>query len=172
MITNFIGQIKSKRLARTNRYRVRIPFPTTDGRGVQLAELFCEAVTLPGVTIATTAERFYGEKREMPYERMFDPVTMNFYVDTEMTVKRSFDSWLNYIINPSSRAVQYYNSYTRNIQIYVDTVDEKTPYMLTLYEAYPKSIGTIQMGYESREIMKLSVTLEYRYWDASNESFE
>lgn len=166
--SNFNNQVRTRGLARTNRYRAVIPFPTLGNGNIQLAELFCDSVTLPGINIATTPQRVFGEVREMPYEKIYDAVQMTFYVDSQMIIKSVFDQWLSLVINPDSRTVQYYNSYIKDIELYVVNVDQSTPYKLTLYEAYPKTISPIQMSAESRELMKLTVSFSYKYWKASS----
>ena len=41
-------------------------------------------------------------------------------------------------------------------------------YLVRLYEAYPKSVGSVQMSYESKEIMKVTVQMMFKYWRASD----
>jgi hypothetical protein len=162
---DFITQVKTRGLARTNRYEVSIPgFPTTGGGGNRLVTLFCDAVNLPGLNISTQAQRFYGEAWEMPYERMFDPVTLSFYMDSNFELKDGFDRWMARIIDPTTRAIKYYDDYVQDIEIRVINVDERFPYGLTLYEAYPKTINSIQLDAAGRDIMRMQVTMQYRYW--------
>lgn len=164
MISDFIGEVKTRGMARTNRYTVEIVDPL-DPDGARLIQLFCESTSLPGMNLITTPHRVYGESREMPYERGFEPVTMSFYVDGDMMVKKMFDSWMTNIVDPFTRQLNYYKSYIRDINITVYDVDEKfAPYTLTLYEAYPKTIGTIQLDASAKDVMKLPVTFTYKYW--------
>jgi hypothetical protein len=164
-LSTFIDQVKNKGLARTNRYTVSIGYP---GDSMSIAGLLCDAVNLPGMNYATTPNRIFGEVREVPYERGFDPVTLTFYVDAEeMKVKKVFDDWMAAIMNPRTRVLGYYRDYVKDIAIAINTVDDQTPYVLTLYEAYPKTIAPIQLDYNSRDVMKLSVTFSYKYWNTS-----
>lgn len=192
MINEFITAVKKRGLARTNRYSVIIPFPNGGGERGRLATIFCDQVTLPGISVATTPSRFYGETREMAYERVFEPVTMSFYVDMDMEIKTAFDDWMNSIVNPVTRAISYYDSYVRPVFIYVEN-DEytptnsapgsvgnldpvngrreaKSPYMITLQEAYPKTVNAITLDTGSKEIMKLTVQFQYRYWEPTSTS--
>lgn len=165
MIQDFISQVKTKGLARTNRYEVVIAFPNAVDQDTRsIANLFCDAVTLPGANIATQPMRIFGESREMPYEKSYDPVTMSFYVDSDMRIKKAFESWMGLIHNTNTRTLGYYENYIRPVEIYVNSVDGSTPYMLTLYEAYPKTLNSIQLDTAGREIMKMTVTMQYKYW--------
>lgn len=167
MIKDFISEVKTKGLARVNRYEVSIPnFPSVGGsNGARLLTTFCDAVNLPGMNIATQAHRFYGDAYDMPYERMFDPVQLSFYVDSRMELKSGFDKWMSTIIDPVSRSINYYKSYVKDVSIRVLNVDDSSYYGLKLYEAYPKAVASIQMDAAGRDVMKLQVTLQYRYWE-------
>jgi hypothetical protein len=165
-LQSFISEVR-KGMSRTNRYEVIIPFPNTDRNGSRLASLFCEATNLPGMNIATTPARVFGEMRQMPYERMFDPVNLSFYIDSNMEVKAAFERWIQLIFNQTNRSIGYYDEYIRDVQIIVKNVDDSISSILTLYEAFPKSIQTIQLSAESREVMKMQVQLEYKYWTSS-----
>lgn len=163
-LSQFISEVKIRGMARNNRYLVEIPL---NGEGSQIAALFCESVSLPGLSVATTPQRIYGEQHEIPYERMFDPVTFTFYVDSGMIIKKAFDDWMSQIINPLTRAQAYYKDYIRNITIKVYNVDDSVPYMVTLKEAYPKSIQAVQLDANGKDIMRLTVTIVYKYWESA-----
>jgi hypothetical protein len=36
--------------------------------------------------------------------------------------------------------------------------------MISLYEAYPKTVSAIQLDYANRDVMKIQVTMMYKYW--------
>ena len=67
MLKEFISLVKTRGLARINRYDVSIKFPRQKGDAQKIATLFCDSVSLPGANIATAQMRTYGEVREMPY---------------------------------------------------------------------------------------------------------
>lgn len=166
-LQSFIAEVRNRGMARTNRYEVRIPFPNTDLKGSNLVTLFCEATNLPGMNVATTPQRIFGEVRQMPYERLFDPVNLSFYVDGDMEVRAAFERWIQLVFNQTTRSIGYYETYIRDVQIFVKDVEDNTTYVVTLYEAFPKSIQTVQLSADSREVMKLQVQLEYKYWKSS-----
>jgi len=166
MIGNFISEVKNRGLARSNRFEMFVPFPTTSTSITsRIGLLFCEATSLPGMTISTATYRFYGEPREMPYERTFDPITVTFYVDTKLDMRRQFEQWMGAIINPTSRTVQYHDSYVRPLYIRALDLNNNAQYEMTLYEAYPKAIDAIPLNQGSRDVMRINVTFAYKYWE-------
>lgn len=162
-LNDFIAQVK-KGLIRNNRFEVVIPVPGTGAEHTRALALMCDSVTLPGYNIASTPINVYGEATEMPYNRTFEPVTMTFYCDNRMNIKNILEGWAASIIDPDTRVVRYYNDYVKNIEIYVQNVEDKSPYMVKLYEAYPKTIQSIQMDASNKDLMKISVTFQYKYW--------
>ncbi len=165
---DFISEIKTKGIARTNRFTVDLTPPKALGEEVKRMLLFCEKANLPGINIATAQVRTYGELREMPYERLYDPIQLTFHVDRNMTVKSIFDNWMGYIVNPSDRTMGYYSNYVTPMTIRVQDLEDKTTYLVQLYEAYPKTVSTISLDAgNNNDTMRLDVTFNYKYWVAT-----
>lgn len=172
-LSNFIASVKTNGLMTTNRFKVEFSLPrillnsknsynyTGDLRTVLM---FCDSVQLPGMSISTQPSRLYGELREMPYERLFDNINLTFYVDNSLDSKSLFDSWINSIQDPVTRQFNYYNEYITDMTIYVQDKADKEKYKVRLYECYPKSISAIQMDHGTKDVMKLQVSINYKYW--------
>lgn len=170
-LDKFISSVKTEGLARSSRFRVLLSLPAAIRSAANFNQelekvlLYCDTASLPGISLTTTQSRTYGEFREIPYEKAFEPLNLTFYVDSNMTVKYMFDAWLSHIINPSTKIVSYYKSYVVPIDIYVEDIMNNTKYHCRMNEAYPKTVGSITLDYSSRDIMKLSVTFAYRNFD-------
>lgn len=180
-LDRFKAEVRSNGLSRTNRFAVFFTYPTNLARLAELprdlnfanpndirkALLLCESVQIPGHSFATIQNRTFGEFREIPYEKLYEPVTFNFYVDNDLRVKHMFDEWSSSVMNPVTRRFGYYENYTTNIDIMVYDMSNKETYRVTLFEAYPKAISAIQMDNNSKDIMKLNVTMQFRFWSAT-----
>jgi hypothetical protein len=161
-----------KGMARTNRFSVILSMPTAVTKGATAGRtefknllLFCDQAQLPGLTVNATPIRIFGEVTETPTEYNYEPINLSFYVDRKMHVKAWFDDWIKMIQNGSQRTFKYYDEYVcPQMQILVQDTKDRSTYQVNLYEVWPKSIGAIQMDYASKDIMKLSVTLQYKYW--------
>ena len=164
---DFIGEIKTQGIARTNRFTVDFTPPKAVPAQTKRMLLFCEKAQLPGINFATTANRTYGETREVVYDRMYEPLTLTFHVDRQMTVKNIFDTWSQYIINPVNRTVGWYSDYVTPMTIRVQDVEDRATYLVQLYETYPKSVSSISLNAEDNaDTMRLDVTFQYKYWYA------
>ena len=170
-LNDFISQVKGEGLMHTNRFAITMALPrgvNAGGVDIRKVLLFCDSVTLPGVTISTTPAFTYGEAREMPYEKLFAPATFSFFVDNSMNVKKLFDVWQGSIIDPQTRQTNYYRNYITDIQIDMYDVYDNARYRVILHEAYVKDIAQVQMDYANKDLMKLPVTIQYKYWTATD----
>jgi hypothetical protein len=167
-LNQFISQVQQIGIARANRYNVIITppqkLPSLGNLGLSNMLLFCDQVQIPGINISTIQNRTFGEFREVPYEKLFGDIQLSFYVDNNLTVKGFFDDWVNLIQNPASRTFEYYNNYISTMQIEVEDTQNRIRHRTNVYEAYPKTISAIQLDYSNKDIMKLQVTMQYKYW--------
>lgn len=171
-ISDFVANI-SGGLARSNRFNVLfIPPPSVDVAGLmpnQQLLMLCDQIQIPGLNINTTPTRTYGEVREAPYEYNYEPINIQFYVDTKMDVKAFWDRWIKSIQNDNRRSFRYYNEYIcKNMDIYVQDLLDQNRYLVRLYEVYPKSVGQIQLDYAAKDVMKIQVSLVFKYWLSVN----
>ena len=165
-LKNFIALVKTEGLMRTSRYSIVLSPPKgmRGQRDMRKLQLFCSEAQLPGLTMSTTQIRMFGEVRESPYEKMFDNITLSFYVDNNMKVKQFFDDWMSVIQNPTTRNFEYYKNYITDMVIDVEDTKDRKRYEIKLFECYPKNIGGITMSQESKEVMKIQVSMNYKYW--------
>lgn len=167
-LNDFISQVKTVGMARTNRFSVILTPPqrlaTLGNTGLRYHLLYCDQVQIPGLSLATIQNRSFGEFREVAYEKLYGDLQMSFYVDNNMSVKKIFDDWMNIIQNPTSRNFEYYDNYVTDMQIEVQDTANRTRHRTYIYEAYPKTIAPIQLDYASKDVMKLQVAMQYKYW--------
>lgn len=172
-LNNFISEVKSG-LSLNSHYQVFITrpdgmiFQNIFGSGFNNAHdklsLFCEQANLPGLNISTIPIRTFGESVETPYEKIYHPINLSFYVDNKFIVKDFFDSWMNIIQSNTTRIHNFPSIYKSSVDIIMYDRKDNKRYMMTLYEAYPKNIGDIQLSYTSSEITKLPIEFTYKYY--------
>jgi hypothetical protein len=168
-IKEFTAAVKSNGLARSNRYAVVFTVPMVFNSDVtKKALMFCDQVQLPGTNFSTAQNRTFGEFRETPYEKLYEHINLSFYVDKDMQVKQLFDEWQNHIYDPKTRNFNYYDKYVTDISIEVQDGAGQPTYWVDLHECYPKSVGAVQLDYASRDVMKLSVSMAYKWFETSN----
>jgi hypothetical protein len=172
-LNDFIASISNEGLMKTSRFSVMFTIPNAVADGPYTSELrkillYCDTINLPGISMATTEAKTFGEIREMPYQKLFEAAQMTFYVDNAMSVKLLFDNWFAGIQDPVTRTFSYYDDYKTDMSIEVFDTADNSRYTLNMFQCYPKSIGAVQMDYQSKDIMKLTVTMNYKYWTSTS----
>ncbi len=145
----------------------------------------CETSNLPGRGVSTTPNRIYGPVRETVYEKLYSgDLSLTFRLDSEMWLRKLFTAWHDIIHITETGDFDYYDNYISDIEIYqypthqastepgnsvevpADDPDLKPIYGLRITEAYPKSIGAIELGYGTRDTYnKQTIEFAYRKWE-------
>lgn len=167
-LNEFIAYVKNG-VAKNNKFLVNLTLPEdlADMKDINMRKvlLFCDQAAIPGVSFASAPIRSYGETRELPYEKLYEQITLSFYLDAKLTIKTLFDRWIQLVQDPVSRDFTYPKDYkTHSIEILVGNVEGEQVYKCVLYNCFPKAIAPIQLDYSGKDVMKLSVTMSYEYY--------
>jgi len=165
-LNEFISKVKGG-LQQSHNFDVEIQ--TNVGGDLRTLSLMCDEVSVPGLTLASNTVFTFGEPREVVYNRTFAPATLTFMVDINSSVMNFFRDWMDKIIDPKTRLAGYYNDYAAGSRIVIRHLNaEKIPvYSVTLYEAFPKSIQDYTLSNSSKDVLRYTVTMNYKYWEKS-----
>lgn len=155
----FIANLKQIGLPSTSYFAVEIL-----GVRSQPVWMMCEATSLPGLTLMTSEARTYGEVRESPYGIIYPPIDLTILLDNTMDGKKLFEDWSNRVFNRKTKTQGYYNEFTSEIKIFALNRNNEPIYGVMLKECFPKNIGDIRMDYSHKDLMRLPVSITYRYW--------
>ena len=165
--SDFVAFVKEDGLSKQNRFYIELAVRTSMTQyRYRPAETLCKGVSIPSVQIASQPLRITGEVLEAPYDRTFSGASFQFYCDRKLSVKMFFDIWFNKIQSTNSRIVGYYSDFiSPEIKVHVLDKNNTVNHTIILYEAYPKSIGTLMVDHDSPTVMLLDVQFEYKYYD-------
>jgi hypothetical protein len=155
-------------LARPNRFDVFIPVPLGLLRFVgttRQIKMRCESTELPGRSISTASTKIYNIEEKYPYQTTYGDISLTFIVDDDMSEKKFFDAWLDWI-NPSngSMDMKYKNQYAVPITIFQYDLENKISYSVQLLDAFPVSTNGMGLDWSSDGTHKLTVTFAYTRW--------
>lgn len=154
-------------LARPSRFDVSIPVPMgliQYVKNTRQLMMRCESTELPGRTIATGSAKIYNVEEKYPYQTTYGDITLTFIVSDDMSEKKFFDAWLDWI-NPSlSMNMKYKTEYVVPITIYQYDVQNKISYSVQLLDAFPVSTNGMNLDWSSDGTHKLTVTFAYTRW--------
>jgi len=148
-------------------------------------QLACSEATLPGSSLATLEinNDYTGVTERHAYRRIYDDrIDLTFYVDTSYTAIRFFETWIKFIMNesisggPNNAPVglkspnfyyttRYPEEYQSQFSIVKFEKDYKTKLTYTFLKAYPISISSMPISYDSSSLLKCTVSFSYtRYF--------
>ena len=87
-----------------------------------------------------------------------------------------WDDWFNHIQDMTNYNMQYYEKFVGTVDLhqYFDDAESIDPsnasYSVTLFEAYPKGMSAIEVGWENAELQDFEIDMQYSWWEASGES--
>lgn len=190
-----MSEVKSKLLrpALTSHYVCNFQPPDTgfiksrvDTNSTKLYDrltLACSDATLPGSSLATHEinNDYTGVTERHAYRRLYDErMDFSFYVDgDEYYVIKLFESWIGYAVNenygegPAKRTYNYRVNYPNDYS--TDTLSitkferdyniQGRSLQYNFVKAFPISIQSIPISYESSQLLKCTVAFTYsRYW--------
>ena len=179
-IDNFMARVDNLGgPAKRNKFSVEV-HPPESMRKKELAdsiEFLAMNVSLPAKTLAMTEYRYGGKfSLSVPYEITLEPVTIKVMNTNDQSPRIFWNQWFNHIQNFDTYNMQYYEKYVGTVSLHMysgsqDTVDpSKSSHHVTLHEAFPKGMSSIEMGWESSGMQDFDIDIQYSWWTMSGET--
>ena len=162
--------------ARPNQFRVELVFPDkirnilqVSARDVEQITFLCHSASLPASTVEDTAVYYRGRQLHFAGERSFAPWTVSVYVDTDFITRTAFEVWsqmvMHYARTEGTTAPADYQTHLRVFQI---DRDGRVLKSYKFFNAYPTSIGNIQLSYDTNNsIETFDVDFTYDWFTPS-----
>jgi hypothetical protein len=145
--------------------------------------VLCESATLPGSTLYTheVTNDFPGVTERMAYRRQYDnQSSFTFIVDQNYDIIEFLEGWKNFIVNEdnqnlfktrqASYRMKFKNQYAgeiavtkfeRNLGVKEDKQADSKILNYTFIDAFPISIDSMPVSYETGTVLKCSVNFTY-----------
>ena len=153
--------------ARANLYEVSIHRPslTSSADDNQRLRINCRSVNIPsrsmGVSEPDQGYRAFAESGLFENE-----INLSFNMSADFMELKFFQEWLDYMVKPNSRHVEYYENYIGSLEIINKDRNQQKALQTNFRDVYPKSIAELSLeSAQSSEIMSLEVTMAYRDYE-------
>lgn len=147
---------------------------TTKGVDSELVSLLAQSTSFPFETISKQEYRANLRDYTIASGVDYDPIDINFYLDSNGFVLDFFQRWKQLIVDDQFRA-GYYNDYTGNIVIRMLDRKLKNIFEATLHEAYPVNRNNISLSYRSDDSfadLQVSFVFGYATYKTLSMSYE
>lgn len=162
-LAGFTSRVKTIGLPTASHYYVEFYMKNGDIVGAM-----CDSINVPGFSIASSNLITFGENVEMPYNIIYNPISLSVIMDNTSIARTYFDDWANQVFDRGTRTLGFYDNYVKDFRIIITDKKSKPIYVIKVIEAWPKTVNDMQLDYSSHDVLKVSVTLQYKYWVREN----
>ena len=164
-LNDFISKVKNTGVAHKHLYTVSTNLPNSlrDRWNIHEVDdfmLMCSNASLPDFSVLTSPIKTYGIAKEMPYEKSAITFTLGFYVLADFRIKHFFEDWQKSVFNPETGFFGFYNDYTTDIRIQMESPERVLEYDVTMIQCYPKTVQQIELS-SSAEATAMSLSVEF-----------
>ena len=157
--------------ARPNQFKVTMPFPGYAQVGGEIEDLafLCRATVIPAMTVGNINVPFRGRQIKIAGDRTFEDWTVTVLNDTDFKLRNAFERWQNGINNMTDNE-GLTNPVDYQVDAFVDHLDRNgsTIKSYTLRGLYPVSVGSIELNYETNDVLEeFQTTFAYQYFESN-----
>lgn len=168
-VNSFTSELTKSGVAHSSHFEAQITGPG-DSSVEESIMLRCDTIDIPGRTIATAENRIYGPLRKIPYGAIYTDVAMTILMSEDFRERQYFEAWHDKIVNTGTfgsgasgtHNPAYYSDYIGTVTIRQFGNGGDLMSVHTLQEAYPISIGPVQMSWGSAELVKQTLSFAYK----------
>lgn len=169
-LENFRAEVLNKGMAKANRFEVFIVPPkcVRDGSDARIVSMMAENCQLPQTRLLTSQQRIFGPATQHPQSAEYggDNMSVQFYLDNQMRVKKFFDAWIDGIVDRARNTVYYQDNYLSQ-GMTISQLDEydRVTYSVKFTDLFPIAVNPVQLDHnQSNAVSRLNVTFAYRRW--------
>ena len=153
--------------ARPNQFKVGLTFPDQTG---DINNILVTGASLPASTVNPAIIQYRGREVKLAGERIFDPWTITIVNDAEMSLRQSFEAWMEMInskeLNTAEGALL---PETYQLPITVTHLDRNEKALpgghYTLVDAFPINMSEIALQYAQNDVIEeYTVTFQYQHY--------
>lgn len=175
----FFSNLRAEGTAKSSHFQVTIPtipgiLSTAFPNYSRLLAFRCESAELPGRQLATQDNRIYGPIYKIPYQSLYQEITLSFLETQDLFIRQFFEAWIDGVLESQTNLLNYFNTYTTDISITQFDVVHKTGEdslsriaEWSLFSAYPTNINQMPLAWSEDGFHRISVTLAYTHYEMS-----
>jgi hypothetical protein len=155
--------------SKANLFRMDIiPEFTVPGFDQKTTSILCKSGAIPAFTLGIIEVPFRGRRIKIPGDRTYADWTATFINDDNQNIRKSFDNWLNSIVNVDGEEAlrDGTDSYRCTITVSQLKPDGSVARKYKLFDAFPTDVSAIDLSYDTTDaVQEFTVTFQYHYLD-------
>ena len=157
--------------SKANLFRMDIipEFSVSDiGFNQKTTSILCKSGAIPAFTLGIIEVPFRGRRIKIPGDRTYGDWTATFVNDDQQNLRKSFDKWMNTIVDVNGENALRTGVSTYRCRISINQLrpDGKISRTYDLYDAFPTDVSAIDLSYDTTDaVQEFTVTFQYHYLD-------
>lgn len=166
-INEFISRLKTG-MARSNRFRVELVYPSIVGEDGSLARFAVKAANLPASTLGVIDVPYMGRTFKQPGDRTFAEWTVTIMNEVDFKHRNALERWSNAINSHVGNGRLSDDIYARATVSQLDISTEPKVIKQYVFEnLWPSEVAAIDVGFDNNDTNEeFSVTFQYSHWTA------
>ena len=137
--------------------------------------VLCKSGAIPAFTLGVIEVPFRGRRIKIPGDRTYGDWTATFVNDDSQNIRKSFDNWLNSIVEADGEKDLGGGNDTYRSTITINQLkpDGTAARIYKLFDAFPTDVSAIDLSYDTTDaIQEFTVTFQYHYLDVGDGNAE
>tara|TARA_B100001057_G_scaffold499067_1_gene608361 strand:+ start:1446 stop:2159 length:714 start_codon:yes stop_codon:yes gene_type:complete len=182
-IEEFKGALLSG-IARPNKFRVQLPgniVGTSQRQGTIAAlnggmrdiNILCKSCTLPMRQMLTAPRQIGMKSEEVTHGYAVQDVTFSFHEPNTYLIRNYFQAWMDKQVDLFTHELEFKKGsrgeggYAKDVGIFQLNNAGQDIYRCVLIDAFPKTLGQIDLSNDNNGTVETTVTMTYTNWRAS-----
>jgi len=177
---NFLGQVRTEYLPRSDKFEVTFRFPNQRLRDQQAAEestifsfgfpsiftVMCEEAQLPGLSATNVPYKIgpWTEYRNQNVEYLTQDSVFTFISDGNFEIRDAFEEWILKTVDPVTKEASFHESIYGTINVAVLDNQNNIRAEYQLQEAIPKLINVTPLAWSNTGHIRISVSFAAKRW--------
>jgi len=156
--------------ARPNQFRVKLTMPGFVVGFEEQDSILVTGAALPASTVNPAIIQYRGREVKLAGERIFDPWTITIVNDTDNSLRKPFELWMEGMNNKEFNSAKKLRPADYQSDITIEHLDRNddtlTHGTYTLRDAFPINMSEIALQYAQNDIIEeFTVTFQYQWYD-------
>lgn len=158
--------------ARSNLFRVILPFPAGTAGNTELASFMIKSASLPASTVAEITVPFRGRQIKVAGDRTFADWSVTVINDNDFGIRDAFERWMN-VINGHISNVGTMSMAAYQVDATVEQLNRAGEVVKTykMVGIFPTELGDIQVSYDNNDqIEEFTTNFAVNNWTSNTTS--
>ena len=130
---------------------------------IESLNLYCTSCSIPQRDLTNIEWTDYGERKTLGAVHRHSDLNLKYYCSENLFERFFFEQWQEIVFNSNTKRFGYYEDYISTIEVLkYDAGWNRVEALYRLEEAYPSTVGALQLNHADNSVLQLDIAFKYR----------